>query len=84
MRLGKCHLSCDLSDELSAERAELGNGEGFLGRENRMDMGLWGSGAWPVERTEREDENDQLLDGGDDSNGVNQDSVFRKEALGVT
>lgn len=77
-------MSCELSDELSAERAELGNGEGFLGRENRMDMGLLGSGAWPVERTEREDEKDQLLDGGDDSYGVIRAACSEKRLSGVT
>ena len=49
-----------------------------------MDMGLLGSGAWPVERTEREDENDQLLDGGDDSYGVIRAACSEKRLSGVT
>jgi len=50
--LGKCHFTCELNDELSAQ---MENGEGFLGRGNRMDLGPVRGGAWHVQRTERED-----------------------------
>lgn len=52
MGLGKCHFTCELNDELSAQ---MENGEGFLGRGNRMDLGPVRGGAWHVQRTERED-----------------------------
>lgn len=37
--LRKCHLSCEPNDEVSVPMAELGNGERFVGRENRMYAG---------------------------------------------
>lgn len=37
--LKRCHLSCELNDELSAGRAEYGNGQEFLSREKRIDPG---------------------------------------------